>query len=213
MNRRVISTNDDGLNWLYMRYADVLLMAAEAINELESPTAAAPYLRMIRERAFPNQAAKVNAFMQQATASKNDFFQAIVNERALEFTGEMLRKGDLIRWNLLGTKLAESKAKLEQLENRTGKYAALPKKIYYRTAADQETVEIYGLNFGQTDAEGESLGYESSKTWTLSASTDVIKYWDALYLRDPNLQQFWPIWQYFLDNSNGKLNNMGYHFD
>ncbi len=44
MNRRVTSTNDDGINWQYMRLADVYLMAAEAINELEGPAAAAPYL-------------------------------------------------------------------------------------------------------------------------------------------------------------------------
>lgn len=37
MNRIVTSTNDDGVNWQYMRLADVYLMAAEAINELEEP--------------------------------------------------------------------------------------------------------------------------------------------------------------------------------
>lgn len=212
LNRLVTSTNDDGLNWLYMRYADVVLMAAEAINELEGPAAAAPYLKMIRTRAFPNNPEKVNTYMQQVSASKETFFKAIVDERALEFTGEMLRKGDLIRWNLLSTKLNEAKIKLEQLENRQGKYASLPAKIYYKTAADGESVNIYGLNYGETDAIGSTLGYESSKTWTMSASTDNEKYWNALFLRNPDLQQFWPIWQVFLDGSNGKLNNDGYNF-
>ncbi len=211
--RRVTSTNDDGLNWLYMRYSDVLLMAAEAINELDGPAAAAPYLKQVRQRAFPNSSAKVDAFMATASASKQAFFTAIVDERALEFTGEMLRKGDLIRWNMLGTKLAEAKTKLEQLNSRQGKYASLPEKIYYTTAADGETVTIYGLNYGDTDAAGAALGYASSKTWTLNLTTDVVKYWDALALRDPNLQQFWPIWQVFLDTSNGKLNNDGYNFN
>lgn len=212
LNRRVTSTNDDGLNWLYMRYADVVLMAAEAINEIDGPAAAAPYLKMIRDRAFPTQPQKVSAFMATATASKDAFFNAIVDERALEFTGEMLRKGDLIRWNLLSTKLAAAKTKLQQLENREGKYAALPAKIYYNIAADGETANIYGLNFGDTDAAGTALGYEYNKTWTLVATSDVTKYWDALYLRNPDLQQYWPIWQVFLDASNGKLNNTGYNF-
>lgn len=210
--RIVTSTNDDGLNWLYMRYADVVLMAAEAINELEGPAAAAPYLKMIRTRAFPNNPEKVNSYMQQVTASKEAFFNAIVDERALEFTGEMLRKSDLIRWNLLGTKLNEAKTKLQQLENRQGKYADLPAKIYYQTAADGETVNIYGLNHGDTDAEGSSLGYESNKNWTMVSSGDNVSYWDALFLRDPNQQQYWPIWQVFLDGSNGKLNNNGFNF-
>ncbi len=212
LNRFVTSTNDDGLNWLYMRYADVVLMAAEAVNEIDGPQAAAPYLRMIRERAFPNNTAKVNAFMAQATASKEAFFNAIVDERALEFTGEMLRKGDLIRWNLLSTKLNEAKTKLQQLENRQGKYANLPLKIYFKTADDNESVVIYGLNYGETDAVGESLGYPSNTTWKLSATGDQVTYWDALFVRDPNLQQFWPIWQVFIDSSNGKLNNNGYNF-
>jgi len=207
MKRRVTSTNDDGLNWLYMRYSDVILMAAEAINELDGPGAAAPYLRMVRERAFPNNAAKVNTFMATVTTSKQTFFDAIVNERALEFTGEMLRKADLIRWNLLGTKLAEAKVKLQQLEAREGKYATLPAKIYYKTAANGESVEIYGLKFGDTDAQGVALGYPSNKTWTMSASSDATTYWNALYVKDPNKQQYWPIWQFFIDSSNGMLNN------
>ncbi len=212
LNRRVTSTNDDGLNWMYMRYADILLMAAEAINELDGPAAAAPYLKMIRDRAYPNHPQKVTEYMSKVTASKQAFFEAIVHERALEFTGEMLRKADLIRWNLLSSKLAEAKNKLQQLENREGKYAQLPSKIYYTLAPDNEKVIIYGLNFGDTDAAGAALGYESNKTWTLSASSDAVKYWDALYLRNPDQQQFWPIWQVFLDTSNGKLSNDGYNF-
>ena len=208
--RRVTSTNDDGLNWLYMRYADVILMAAEAINELDGPAAAAPYLKMIRDRAFPNNAGKVTSFMSQATAGKEAFFNAIVDERALEFAGEMLRKNDLIRWNLLGTKLSEAKTKLQQLEKREGKYANLPQRIYYTTAADGESVIIYGLNFGDTDAAGAALGYPTNKIWTMSSSGETTTFWDALYLRDPNQQQFWPIWQVFLDASNGQLTNEGY---
>jgi energy-converting hydrogenase Eha subunit A len=207
MKRRVTSTNDDGLNWLYMRYSDVVLMAAEAINELDGPGAAAPYLKMVRDRAFPTNPAKVTAYMATVSGSKTAFFDAIVNERALEFTGEMLRKSDLIRWNLLGTKIAEAKVKLQQLETRQGKYATLPAKIYYKTLANGETVEIYGLKFGDTDAQGAALGYTSNKAWTMSAASDVVSYWDALAIKDPNKQQYWPIWQFFLDASNGTLNN------
>lgn len=207
MKRRVTSTNDDGLNWMYMRYADVVLMAAEAVNDIDGPAAAAPYLKMIRDRAYPTASAKVNAYMASVTTSKAAFFDAIVNERALEFTGEMLRKADLIRWNLLDTKLTEAKTKLQQLENRTGKYANLPAKIYYKTLANGETVEIYGLNFGDTDAIGAAGGYTANKTWALGTAADPIKYWDALFVKQPNAQQFWPIWQVFLDSSNGMLNN------
>jgi starch-binding outer membrane protein, SusD/RagB family len=210
--RRVTSTNDDGLNWPVMRYSDVLLMAAEAINELEGPAAAAPYLRQVRERAFPNHPAKVDQFMSRVTANKETFFNAIVDERALEFTGEMIRKADLIRWNLLGTKLNEAKEKLQMLELRLGKYADLPERIYFQTAADGEKVIIYGLNYGETDAIGAGLGYAENKNWRIASSTETTTFWNALFLRDPNSQQFWPIWQVFIDNSNQKLNNDGYNF-
>lgn len=210
--RRVTSTNDDGLNWIYMRYSDILLMAAEAINGLEGPSAAAPYLRAVRQRAFPGNPEKVDAFMAQATASKLAFFNAIVDERALEFTGEMLRKGDLIRWNLLSTKLNEAKVKLQQLENREGKYADLPERIYFKTLDDGETVEIYGLNYGDTDEVGASLGYTENKSWVITSSSETSTFWDALFQRNPDTQQYWPIWQVFLDASNGQLNNDGFNF-
>jgi len=209
MNRVVSSTNDDGVNWQVMRYADIYLMAAEAINELEGPTNADPYLKKIHERAFPNNPDKVTAFMNAADVSKESFFNAIVEERGFEFAGEMLRKSDLIRWNLLSTKLIEARDKLEALANRTGKYADLPISIYYKTADDGETVQIYGLEHGDTDEAGVALGYESTKGWFVSNGlnnlTDVKI--NSIYQKDPDTRQFWPIWKTFIDSSNGLLTN------
>lgn len=205
MTRIVTSTNDDGINWQYMRLADVYLMAAEAINELEGPGAAAPYMRPILERALPS--GKVNSYMTQATASKGAFFDAIVEQRAFEFAGESLRKADLIRWNLLKVKLDEAKTKMAQLARREGVYANLPERIYYKTdESDNETVIIYGLNHGDTDEEGKALGYESSKSWlTTENITDALI--EVIAINNPDQHQNWPIWQTFIDNSNGMLNN------
>jgi hypothetical protein len=207
LNRRVTSTNDDGLNYLYMRYAEVLLMAAEAINELEGPASAAPYLRQIRERAYPNNSEKVDAFMATATASNEAFFNAIVDERALEFCGEMLRKADLIRWNLLTTKMQENKAALEKLENRAAPYADVNETVYYKTAPDGESLVFYGLNRGETGGPIIAPATYSSKSWKLNADADTRLYWDRLYVRDPSTQPYWPVWRYFIDNSNGMLDN------
>src|SRR5690606_38132833 len=82
MDRFVTSSNDDGLNWVYMRYAEVLLMAAEAANELNGPGAAAPYLRQLRERAFgpADQAVEVDAYLAAAQTSQSAMFDAIVEE-------------------------------------------------------------------------------------------------------------------------------------
>ena len=122
MNRFVTSTNDDGVNQLYMRYAEVVLMAAETANELQGPAAAAPYLMMIRKRAFSasDWATKVDAYV-AALTSKDAMFKAIVEEHKFEFCGEMIRKQALIRWNLLKTKLDEAKAKMYVLRDRKGR--------------------------------------------------------------------------------------------
>jgi len=209
MKRRPTGSTTDGMNWIYMRYSDILLMAAEAINELDGggPAAAAPYLEMVRKRAYPNNPEKVTAYMTQVTANQRAFFEAIVKERALEFAGEMLRKADLIRWNLLKEKLEESRNKLEQLSGRKGAYSNLPKKVYAKYLSDNETLEIYGMNIGDTDTYG-AANYTINKSWSLSKTNDgVYNYWEVLYLRNPNDQQNWPIWQTFIDNSNGALKN------
>jgi hypothetical protein len=137
MTRRVTSTNDDGLNKVYMRYAEVLLMAAEIQNELGDLGSAKDYLKQIRQRAFSSSdwPAKVDAYV-GAISSKDDMFNAIVKEQGYEFSGEMERKMALIRWNLLGTKLAEAKTKMAKLSNRTGEYSDVPATIYYKYATD-----------------------------------------------------------------------------
>ena len=147
MTRMVTSTNDDGVNKIYMRYAEVLLMAAEAANELEGPAAAAPYLKEIRSRAFDPSvhSEKVDSYV-NALTSKQDMFNAIVNEHKFEFTGEMERKQALIRWNLLKTNLDVAKVKMTDFKNRTGEYADVPTTLYFKYKADNETLEIYGLN-------------------------------------------------------------------
>jgi hypothetical protein len=207
MNRRVTSTNDDGINWMYMRYAEVLLIAAEAANELEGPGAAAPYLKEIRRRAFPSElhAEKVDAYV-DALSSKQTMLDAIVKEHKYEFTGEKLRKHALIRWNLLGANLAEAKIKMTNLANRTGEYADVPTTLYYKYEADNETLDIYGLNRGETTDPGTEY---SAKDWT-NLPADRI---NSLFKEgvNPDTRQFWPIWQVFIDGSNGKLvNDYGY---
>ena len=203
MNRYVTSSNDDGINKLVMRYAEVLLIAAEAANELEGPAAAAPYLKEIRRRAFDaaDHSAKVDAYV-DALTSKQDMFDAIVDEHKYEFTGEMERKHSLIRWNLLGTNLRLAKQKMTDLLNRTGDYADVPTTLYYKYHVDNETLDIYGLNRGETTNPGVEY---SAKDWTNLPEVTI----NSLFKEgvDPDTRQFWPIWQVFLDGSNGKLVN------
>ncbi len=90
------TTQYNSLNWPIMRYSDILLMFAEAENELNGPANALPVLNQVRARAHVEPA---------SAASKQEFFDLIVKERSLEFGGEGMRKYDLKRWGLLESKL------------------------------------------------------------------------------------------------------------
>ncbi|MBP4139575.1 RagB/SusD family nutrient uptake outer membrane protein [Flavobacterium geliluteum] len=203
MSRFVTSTNDDGVNKIYMRYAEVLLIAAEAANELEGPVAAAPYLKAIRRRAFApaNQAVKVDAYV-DALTDKQSMFNALVEENKFEFTGEMERKQALIRWNLLKTKLDQAKQKMADLAAHTGEYQDVPTTLYYKFKADNVTLDIYGLNRGENTNPG--VEYTSFAWDNLNAAKVASLYKAGV---NPDNRQFWPIWQVFIDGSNGQLTN------
>lgn len=78
-------------NYRAIRYADVLLMAAEALNRGNiSDERARDYLNQVRKRAFADE-------LHNITASGNALTEAIWKERRVEFLGEGLRFFDLVR--------------------------------------------------------------------------------------------------------------------
>ena len=212
MKRIVTSTNDDGVNFQYMRLADVYLMAAEAENQLGNTSTAWNYMEPVLARVLP--AAKVNALKAKYCASKDAFQQGIIEQRGFEFAGEQLRKADLVRWGIIDTKMAEAKQKLTDLANRQGAYEGLPDKIYYTLDTDGETLKLYGLNKGEDNAdkikELKAAGWEN-KNWFVSNGANIITedYINGLYVEQPSTHCLWPIWKTFIDKSNGYLNNDG----
>lgn len=212
MKRIVTSTNDDGVNFQYMRLADVYLMAAEAENQLGNTSTAWNYMEPVLARVLP--AAKVNALKAKYCASKDAFQQGIIEQRGFEFAGEQLRKADLVRWGIIDTKMAEAKQKLTDLANRQGAYEGLPDKVYYTLDTDGETLKLYGLNKGEDNAdkikELKAAGWEN-KNWFVSNGANIITedYINGLYVEQPSTHCLWPIWKTFIDKSNGYLNNDG----
>ena len=83
-----------GINLRMMRYSDVLLRAAECINEIEGPTAEAiGYINQVR-----NRAGLANLELSDF-GSADKLFEQIANvERPKEFGCENGRGIDLIRW-------------------------------------------------------------------------------------------------------------------
>jgi hypothetical protein len=82
------------LNVPLMRYSNVLLMKAEALNELGKPELAIPLINQVRERA--------DMPAMQGT-SKEQVLAQIKHERTIEFALENFRWYDLRRWGELQT--------------------------------------------------------------------------------------------------------------
>ncbi|MEH0153198.1 RagB/SusD family nutrient uptake outer membrane protein [Limibacter armeniacum] len=90
-------------NYMAFRYAEVLLMAAEAINEVNGPTAEAiGYVNQVRERAR-NAAGVMNTFPVDISGSftQDEFRELVLDERRLELAFEFKRWYDIKRRNLL----------------------------------------------------------------------------------------------------------------
>ena len=102
------TTGATGINFAYIRYADVLLMFAEAENELNGPTAAAQEaLKTVRRRAFTgdDRADMVDDYVAEVSSSKDKFLRAVLDERKWEFAGENMRWKDLVRNNMYAEKV------------------------------------------------------------------------------------------------------------
>ncbi len=137
-----------GLKWQLLRYSDVLLMFAEAENELNGPTAAAyDAINKVRRRGFGKSPDAPAAIDIPAGLSKLDFFKAIVDERSFELGGEGIRKYDLIRWDMLGTKINETKASLVEMQARTGKFTDYPTSMYYKNASTADDGTLWTTSF------------------------------------------------------------------
>jgi hypothetical protein len=114
--RGAYGINFAGAKWQILRYSDVLLMFAEAENELNGPTAAAyNALNVVRRRGFGKSVNTTDATVDLSGLGKDDFQKAIVRERSLELGGEGVRKYDLIRWNKLADAINETKANLVRM--------------------------------------------------------------------------------------------------
>jgi starch-binding outer membrane protein, SusD/RagB family len=104
-----------GLNYVYMRYSDVLLMKAEALNELDRGAEAVVPLNQVRKRARESYlydqslpgfgSVPANLLPDVAFSDKATLQVAIQHERRVELGFEFHRYFDLMRW---GQQVAEA---------------------------------------------------------------------------------------------------------
>jgi hypothetical protein len=207
-----ISGTDDGVSPIVLRYADVLLMFAEADLFLGG-SEGQNYFNMVRRRAFGKPTDSPSAYDLTLTLDN------IKQERAFEFAGENIRKYDLIRWGELKSAIDKAEANLTALRDGTGVYADVPSTIYYKYTVDntistgERVLTIYGLQRGEnqnmtiTDPTGGWI----EKVWTKGTSSgDFILsngFISSMYLNNPDKRQLLPIMQQIITVSNGMLKN------
>ena len=102
-----------GTNWRHIRYADVLLMAAEAYHKDGNDGVARGYLNEVRRRSG----------LSDLNLAGPALFNAIVIERQLELAFEGFRFQDLVRWNMAVQELGP-------LGFKPNKHELLPIPIY-----------------------------------------------------------------------------------
>ncbi|HSU28822.1 MAG TPA: RagB/SusD family nutrient uptake outer membrane protein [Chitinophagaceae bacterium] len=168
-----------GLKWQILRYSDILLMYAEAENEINGPVGAYNAVNMVRRRGYDKPIGVVDPTVDLAPGlSKAEMFKAIVRERSLEFGGEGIRKYDLIRWNLLATAIAETKANLAKMGTFTpivdasymlpypsySKSVLLPNNMFFYTNSAADNVALWNNSFYKYAAFQDPLGVYVTQT-------------------------------------------------
>ncbi len=106
------------VNIRLIRYPDVLLMAAEAANELGNTTTALNYLEQVRAHA---RGADASILPEVTTTDKTELREAIQHERRVELALEFDRFYDLVRWGI-ASKVLHAAGKT----NYQPKHALLP---------------------------------------------------------------------------------------
>lgn len=111
-----------GINERIMRYADVLLMYAECLNELGNTAEAAHYIQMVRNRVnLPDREAEFAGYTQEQLREQ------LAHERALEFVLEGHRFYDIKRWGWL-----EDPARLAELQQHDPEFNSyVPGREYF----------------------------------------------------------------------------------
>lgn len=172
----------NGVDWPLIRFSDVLLMFAEADNEINhGPSAAAKAaFEEVRKRGYGGNAALIGT----TPSDYAGFFNAIVKERTLEFGGEGIRKYDLIRWNLLGTALDAAKTNITNMSARTGTFTGawinnpldftkLPDTVFYKTASNITTNMQWSVSLYQPRTVN-SISGSTKLAWVTSAIKNVL---------------------------------------
>ncbi|OAV68445.1 SusD family protein [Bacteroidales bacterium Barb6] len=114
------SASNRNIDRTVLRYAEVFLLRAEALNEANRAPAGTAYndINTVRRRAFRQPLDKASAYDTPAGLNYEGFKAAIQQERTFELTYEQNRRLDLVRWRILVKALTESGVPAKQNVSR-----------------------------------------------------------------------------------------------
>jgi len=215
---RELTSTDDGIDFPVIRYADVLLMFAEA--EIGGISGDKPVnntgleglaqVNKLRDRAGVKPLAKVE-------------MAEIMQERAFELCGEYVRKYDLMRWgNLKETMVAHEKLIREMASQSTRSALNIGDSIYYKYRYDSDLKgyvmdSIWGLAKGEITKPAtynKANGWQAKALYSSESKGNVLSEANyPIFKSEEQLEsrQYWPIFSTNIAASNGTLwNNYGY---
>ncbi|MBO4427571.1 MAG: RagB/SusD family nutrient uptake outer membrane protein [Bacteroidales bacterium] len=199
--------SEDGGKFPVLRFADIYLMAAEIANELGQLDSAKAFMEPVLLRAY-HDPLEVEAYYQNIN-SKADFFQAVKDQRAFEFTGEFLRRQDLIRWGCLKETLDSNKVEMKRIKNRTagGPTEGYRDAIYWRYKIDADHPYDVEYKFVR-QSDPVPAGWTEQTGWFSGLNSRM---YDNMYLEDPDQYMYRPIPSSIIINSLGTIvNDYGY---
>ena len=170
--------DEDGVNVPVMRYSDILLMYAEA------SIGSVCEVRPTYNGAFDAQECFNKVRRRAGVGNKTLTMEAIMQERAWEFTGEFIRKYDLMRWGVFAERLIATQKDYENFTKVTDEKidfsgtayeGLLGTDVYYKYKAVDGLNkdggkayvidQIYGLALGENTQPADYIDGDNTGGW------------------------------------------------
>lgn len=217
--KRIYAGNEDAIDMPVLRYADVLLMYAEAaIGSLEGNAPDNLY--------GLNPEEQFNKVRRRAgLGDKPLTMENLMAERAFELCGENIRKYDLMRWDKLGSQLKLTMERLAHLDAGTGEFEGRMDSVYftYKLAEgltqDGSKAYVFDQWVGFAKGDVAPANYDKTQGWIRKSiyEKEGERYLNPenYYLYSPTVnvdkRHYWPIFDVNVNASNGTLwNDYGY---
>lgn len=146
----LVDPNNSNVSWYVLRYSDVLLLYAEALNEVNNGPTKEAYeaINSVRRRGFGKDIYSPDEDVDLPSGlDKEGFWKAIKDERSYELCFEGQRKQDLVRWGIYYETICNTGKRLKNISEQAN-YIALEyikENKYELMPIPQREIDLLGL--------------------------------------------------------------------